>query len=156
MKVIGENDYCLIVDNLNKMKKIILLLTISLCFACCSAQLTEKVEVRYPNGQPELILMLNKSGECVKKIEYYDSGQVKMEGGMKNGQREGEWTAYFPDGRVQSHGFYKNGVRTGAATVYRSNGNLLSEGFYKEGKHSGHWKWYDEQGNLIREENYPE
>lgn len=138
------------------MKKIILFLSGLMAFACCSPRLTEKVEVTYPNGQPEMVLMFNKSGECVRKIEYYDSGVVKMEGGMKDGKREGEWTAYFPDGRVQSHGYFKDGERTGAATVYWSNGNLRSEGFYKEGKHCGKWKWYDEQGILLREENYPE
>ncbi len=138
------------------MKHLFLTLILAMTMASCAQKLTEKIEVKYPNGNPEIVLMLNKSGECVKKIEYYDSGQVKMEGPMKNGKREGEWTAYFRDGRVQSHGYFKNGERTGAATVYYSNGNMLSEGFYKEGKHSGHWKWYDEQGNLIREEDYPE
>ena len=138
------------------MKHLFLTLILAMTMVSCAQKLTEKIEVKYPNGNPEIVLMLNKSGECVKKIEYYDSGQVKMEGPMKNGKREGEWTAYFRDGRVQSHGYFKNGERTGAATVYYSNGNLLSEGFYKEGKHSGHWKWYDEQGNLIREEDYPE
>ena len=138
------------------MKHLFLILILAMTMVSCAQKLTEKIEVKYPNGNPEIVLMLNKSGECVKKIEYYDSGQVKMEGPIKNGQREGEWTAYFRDGRVQSHGFFKNGERTGAATVYYSNGNLLSEGFYKEGKHCGHWKWYDEQGNLLREEDYPE
>lgn len=124
--------------------------------ASCAQKLTEKIEVKYPNGQPEMVLMFNKSGECVKQIHYYQSGQVKMEGPMKNGKREGEWTAFFPSGRVQSHGFFKNDERTGAAEAYWNNGNLLYEGYYKEGKHIGHWKWYDEQGNLIREEDYGE
>lgn len=138
------------------MKKIILALSLFLALASCDAQLTEKIEVTYPNGKPEIVLLLDKSGECVRKVEYYDSGEVRMEGAIKNGQRDGEWAAYFPDGRVQSHGYFKDGQRTGASKVYWNNGNLRLEGFYKEGKHSGHWKWYDEQGNLIREEDYPE
>lgn len=138
------------------MKKIILALSLFLALASCDAQLTEKIEVTYPNGKPEIVLLLDKSGECVRKVEYYDSGEVRMEGAIKNGQRDGEWTAYFPDGRVQSHGYFKDGQRTGASKVYWNNGNLRLEGFYTEGKHSGHWKWYDEQGNLIREEDYPE
>ena len=138
------------------MKKIIRALSLFLALASCDAQLTEKIEVTYPNGKPEIVLLLDKSGECVRKVEYYDSGEVRMEGAIKNGQRDGEWTAYFPDGRVQSHGYFKDGQRTGASKVYWNNGNLRLEGFYTEGKHSGHWKWYDEQGNLIREEDYPE
>lgn len=137
-----------------KMKKIFLLLTLAL--ASCNANMTEKVEATYSNGKPRVVRCYDKHAQCMKEIEYYETGQVKMEGGMKNGKMEGEWTAYFPDGRVQSHGFFEDGKRTGAATVYFNNGNLMSEGFYTDGKHSGHWKWYDEQGNLLREEDYPE
>ncbi len=138
------------------MKKIFLLTTVLFILASCSSQLTEKVEVRYPNEQPQTVIKLNKSGVCVYKTEYYNSGQVRMEGPMNGDKMEGEWTAYFPDGRVQSHGYFKDGKRTGAATVYWMNGNLREEGFYTEGRHSGRWKWYDEQGNLLREENYGE
>lgn len=138
------------------MKKIFILLATALMFASCSAQLTEKVEVSYPNGQPQIVKMLNKSGDCVKEIEYYETGQVKMEGSMKDGNREGEWKAYFPDGRVQSIGSFVKGLRMGQATVWQENGNLLQEGFYKEGKHCGKWKFYDEQGNLLKEVDYGE
>ena len=136
------------------MKRLFLIMTTLIAFACCTSRLTEKVEMRYANEQPQTVAKLNKKGECVYKTEYYQTGQVRMEGPMKNGKMEGEWTAYFLDGRVQSHGYFKDGKRTGAATVYWENGNLREEGFYKEGHYCGHWKWYDEQGNLIREEDY--
>lgn len=138
------------------MKKIILLLSLILTLASCKTQLTEKVEVTYPNGQPELVLYFDASGECVRRVEYYDSGSVKMDGAMKDGQRNGEWTAYFPDGRIQSHGYFKDGQRTGESKVYWYNGNLRYIGHYKGGQHCGKWIWYDEQGNFLREENYGE
>ena len=127
-----------------------------LLLASCSAQLTEKVEVSHPNGKPQIVRYYDKQNQCVKETEYYDSGQVKMEGGMKDGKMEGKWKAYFPDGRVQSIGFFSNGLRTGEATVWQENGNLYQEGFYKEGKHCGKWKFYDEQGNLLKEVDYGE
>ena len=127
-----------------------------LFLASCSAQLTEKVMAKYPNGQPQVVQYFDKQDQCVKEIEYYDSGQVKMEGGMKDGKMEGEWTAYFIDGRVQSHGFFEGGERTGAAQVFHSNGNKCEEGFYKKGKHCGKWKFYDEQGNLLKEVDFGE
>lgn len=139
---------------MKSMKYIFIALAMFFAFSCCSSRLTEKVEVRYPNQQPQTVLKLDKKGTCVYKTEYYQTGQVRMEGPMKNDQMEGEWTAYYPDGRVQSHGYFKDGKRTGAATVYWVNGNLREEGFYEEGRHCGHWKWYDEQGILIREEDY--
>ena len=138
------------------MKKILFLIITSLILASCNAQLTEKVEAKYPNGSPKIVRFYDKHDQCVKETEYYESGQVKMEGGMKNGKMEGEWTAYFVDGRMQSHGLFKDGERTGEATVWQENGNLLQEGFYKEGKHVGKWKFYDEQGNLIKEVDFGE
>ena len=138
------------------MKRIVILAMLALTLASCSAQLTEKVMATYPNGQARVVRYYDKSNQCVKETEYYDSGQVKMEGGMKNGMMEGKWVAYFPDGRMQSIGTFENGERTGEATVWQENGNLLQEGFYKEGKHCGKWKFYDEQGNLVKEVDFGE
>lgn len=138
------------------MRKWFLLLATVFAFVACTPKLEEKVTETYPDGKTQKTQYFDKKGTCVKEIEYYETGQVKMEGSMKGDKREGEWKAYFPDGRVQSIGTFVNGLRTGKATVWQSNGNLLQEGYYKEGRHVGHWKWYDEQGDLLREEDYPE
>ena len=133
-----------------------LFLATVLVMVACAPKLTEKVEASFPNGQPQYVKMLDKSGDCVKEIEYYETGQVKMEGAMKDGKREGEWKAYLPDGRPQSIGSFKAGKMDGATTVYWENGNLRWEGFYKAGKHCGKWKYYDEQGNFLNEVDYGE
>lgn len=138
------------------MRKILVFFGAMLLLASCSSQLTEKVESTFPNGQPQKVHYCDRHDRCVKEVEYYDTGQVKMEGGMKNDKMEGEWTAYFIDGRVQSHGYFVDGKRTGAAEVYHANGNKYEEGYYKDGKHVGKWKFYDEQGNLVKEVDYGE
>ena len=138
------------------MKRLLLFLVTALMFSSCTAQLTEKVEAKFPNGQPKIVRFYNKVDKCVKETEYYESGQVRLEGGMKDGKMEGEWKAYFPDGRMQSIGTFENGLRTGRAIVWQENGNLLQEGFYKEGMHVGKWKFYDEQGELVKEVDYGE
>jgi antitoxin component YwqK of YwqJK toxin-antitoxin module len=138
------------------MRKLFILTSLFLFLASCSAQLTEKVEAKFPDGQPQVVHYFDKNNNCVKETEYYQSGQVKMEGGMKDGKWEGKWVAYFPDGRMQSIGYFENGLRTGQATVWQENGNLLQEGFYKGGKHCGKWKFYDEQGDLIKEVDFGE
>ena len=151
---------CILIDEtiVNKMdmKKWFLLLAVAIAFAACSNQLDEKVVETYPNGKTQKTQFFNRKGTCVKEVELYETGQVKMEGGMKGEKREGEWKAYFPDGRVQSEGTFVNGLRTGKATVWQENGNLLQEGYYKEGRHIGKWRFYDEQGDLLREEDYGE
>lgn len=136
------------------MKKLFFLFAAAMILASCSAQLTEKVEVQFPNGQPQIVRYYDKNNNCVREVEFYDTGKVKMEGGMKDDKMEGEWKAYFPDGRMQSKGTFKDGKRTGEACAWQSNGNLYYEGYYKDGNHCGHWKWYDEQGNLQKEVDY--
>ena len=138
------------------MKKLFLFLTIVLALASCQPKLTEQVDASFPNGQPQYVKMLDKSGNCVKEIEYYESGQIKMEGSVKDGQREGEWKAYFPDGRPQSIADFKAGVMEGRTQVYWKNGNLRWEGYYKAEKRSGKWRYYDEIGNLHKEVDYGE
>jgi len=156
MRRAEEKDCCLTVENQNNMKKLFLIFFTLLAFACCSSRLTEKVEARYPNEQPQYVRKYDKSGDCVYETEYYESGQVRMEGAMKNGKRQGEWNAYLRDGRSWSIDVFKDGVLDGPSTVYWENGNLRWEGYYKAGKHCGEWKWYDEQGNLLRVEHYSE
>ena len=138
------------------MKKLFLfLITVSL-FCACQPKLTEKVEVSFPNGQPQYVKILDESGDCVREVEYYETGQVKMEGPMKEGQREGKWVAYFPDGRPQSIGDFKAGKMDGVTKVYWDNGNLRWEGFNKEDRRCGKWMFYDEQGLLLKEVDYGE
>ena len=43
------------------MKKIFLLLAMALALVSCNAQLEEKVTASFPNGQPQIVQMLNKS-----------------------------------------------------------------------------------------------
>ena len=138
------------------MKKWFMLLAVALAFVACNTKLEEKVVETYPDGKTQKTQFFNRKGTCVKEVEFYETGEVKMEGGMKGEKRDGEWKAYFPDGRVQSEGTFVDGLRTGKATVWQANGNLLQEGFYKEGKHVGKWKYYDEMGDLMKEVDYGE
>lgn len=138
------------------MKKLFMLLGVIFVLASCNTKTIEKVTSTYPGGQPEIVRYYDRHDNCVKESEYYETGQLKMEGAMNGEKRDGEWKAYFPDGRVQSIGTFVNGLRTGKAIVWQENGNLLQEGFYKEGKHVGKWKFYDEQGDLVKEIDYGE
>ena len=128
----------------------------ALLMVSCNTGHTEKVVKSYDNGQPALVHVYNRAGECIKEIEYYESGAIMMEGAMKDGHREGAWKSYFEDGKTQSTGFFHEGIRTGKSTVYHENGNLYMEGNYVDGHHCGKWKYYDEQGYLLRTDDYGE
>ena len=77
-------------------------------------------------------------------------GSVQMSGPMRNGQRDGDWTAYFPDGTVQSRGVFKNGLRHGRAEVFHPDGRPYYTGQYTHDAPSGEWLFYDSTGQLQR------
>lgn len=139
-----------------KRYSVLLVLFFVLVFAPCCNRQRERVVNRYDNGQPALVRVYDRSGQCVKEMEYYENGVLKMEGTMEDGHREGEWKCYFPDGKTQSTGFFHEGLRTGKASVYHENGNIYMEGHYKDNRHTGEWKYYDEQGYLLRIDDYGE
>ena len=138
------------------MKRIVFLLAFFMMMASCTPSLTEQVESRFPSGQARMVKMLDKSGNCVEEIEYYESGQVKMQGRLAGGLREGEWKAYFLDGRTQSIDNFKQGKLDGVTQVYWDNGNLRWEGRYKNEQRCGKWRFYNEQGHLLKETDYGE
>lgn len=158
MRKTKVKDYYLIdsFNPLNDMKKLFLLLSLILVLASCNDRLTEKVVSTYDNGQTATLHFVNRKSECMREVQYYEDGSVKMEGGMKDDKRSGEWKSYFPDGKVQSTGFFENGLRTGKAEVYHESGNLYMVGQYKEGRKIGEWIFYDEQGYETGRTNYGE
>lgn len=83
--------------------------------------------------------------------EYYKNGKIKMQGMLKDGKREGDWSSFYENGKVWSIGEYVNGKRNGIGNVFYENGVLRMEGMYKNDKQVGKWKLYDEQGKLIKE-----
>lgn len=134
--------------------KLFLVFVWALLMVSCGNGYTEKVIETYDNGQPALVRTYDRSGQCFKETEYYESGALKMEGNLKDGHREGEWKCYFEDGKTQSTGFFHEGIRTGKATAYYENGNLYMEGEYTDGHLSGTWSFYDEQGYLLETVDY--
>jgi antitoxin component YwqK of YwqJK toxin-antitoxin module len=83
--------------------------------------------------------------------EYYNNGKIKMQGMLKEGKREGDWSYFYENGKVWSLGEYVNGKRNGIGNVFYENGVLRMEGIYKDDQQVGKWKFYSEQGKLIKE-----
>ena len=128
------------------MKRITIFFFLAFLMLACGDGLREEVVATFDNGQASLARVYNRDNQWVRELYYYESGQLRMEGAIRDGQRDGEWISYFPDGKVQSRGFFEKGKRTGKATIYHENGNLYIEGYYKDGEKTGLWIYYDEQG----------
>ena len=138
------------------MKRSIIYLLFVLLFTSCGNNhtMTEKVINTYDNGQPAKVYQYDQNGQCVREVDYYDSGAIWIEGPVKNDLRNGEWTSYFPDGKVQSTGVYKDGLRIGKAQIFHENGRLWMDGYYKDDERCGEWVFYDEQGYEIERRDY--
>jgi len=106
--------------------------------------------------------------------DYYDSGELKVEGQYKNKKRVGAWKSYYKNGQISKLYSYKNGKRNKINTSYYKDGIVKSKtekigdeyigtGFYKSGKlkykrqvETGYYNGYFESGAIKTEANYLE
>ncbi len=141
------------------MKTRFLLITLITLFIWgCSTKVVDETAESYPDGSAKLIRTYKDDGRIktlIKECKYYPNHQKYMEGGYKNGKRDGVWTSWFENGNKWSEGYFKDGLAEGQRTIYRENGKKYIEGKYITGVKTGIWKIYDENGNLIKEEKYP-
>ncbi len=92
-------------------------------------------------------------------IDYYDNGQIQMEGYStvnKPGEEEfdGLVVYYHPNGNFFHKANYKNGKLHGVRMVYYETGNLKEQGSYVEGKRQGNWKIFYENGKIKEKGKY--
>lgn len=99
------------------------------------------------DGHPMTVIYYKGSEQHVR--QYYTTMQVRCEGQMVDGLREGRWVFYHPNGNVQSECTYVQGHEEGPYRVYREDGKPYYLGHYKEGKPVGTWEFYDGDGNLA-------
>jgi hypothetical protein len=82
------------------------------------------------------------------------NGLLLMEGDVRNGLRQGLWTAYHPNGAVASRNEYRDGVLHGLTVTLRPNGALYYRGQHANGHPVGTWEFHDEIGTLVRTIEY--
>ena len=85
--------------------------------------------------------------------EYYQSGQLFVEGTYRNGAPNGEWTYYHPSGEIAKRVTFKAGQPEGVVESRRPDGTLIARREYLGGKRHGEWKNYAENGEQLRLES---
>ncbi len=69
---------------------------------------------------------------------------------MKDGKKNGKWTAWYENGQMASEGSYQEDKKNGKWTAWYKNGQMASEGSYQEDKKIGKWtEWY-ENGQIFK------
>ncbi|MFC2132163.1 toxin-antitoxin system YwqK family antitoxin [Bacteroidota bacterium] len=156
-----------------KTLKILSILFLSIYFISCKSNTKyEKVVInKFPNGVPRMVNYLKTPGDStsiVRELRYFDNGEIEMEGGIKDGYRDGEWKSYRKGGLLWSIMNYSKGYREGINENWRDNGNRNFVGYYSKDKAHGLWQFFSyetgklikeityENGEIIKEENFDE
>lgn len=123
---------------------------------CGSNKEFEKTESSFKDGSPKVVKFYadKEFTKLIREVQYYPSGQKRIEGSYKNGEREGLWQAWYTDGTIWSEGEYKNGIENGIRKTYHPNGQVFYEGTMDNGERAGSWKFFKENGELEKEVNY--
>ncbi|HPX75084.1 MAG TPA: hypothetical protein PLW77_00725 [Bacteroidales bacterium] len=116
-----------------------------------------KIIESFENENPLKVHFVDKNDEKqAYEKQYYENGNLFMEGSLVDGKREGKWTAYYENGVVWSIGYYENGLKQGKSEVFYENGKVRYMKSYKDDLADGLWQFYDDKGNLVGEEMYKE
>ena len=96
------------------MKNLFKILFLSLFMFSCGDNLVEEVKERYDNGKLKVVEYYKKVGdnqELVRKIEYYENGQIKGEENYYHQKRDGKWVRYDEEGNISYERCYEMGKR---------------------------------------------
>ena len=80
--------------------------------------------------------------------EYYHKGEIKAQGWLKNGLKEGYWKFYHPNGILSEKGHYKEGKRQAYWYFYTETGIPKQAGHYEQGNMANWWLFFDSQGRI--------
>ena len=64
---------------------------------------------------------------------YYENGQVKVSGQVKNGLKEGSWIEFYENGQKKSEGKYKGSLKEGNWRYWNENGTTQKEENFQSG-----------------------
>jgi antitoxin component YwqK of YwqJK toxin-antitoxin module len=129
----------------------ILLFLSALLFVACNSPKTPSANQTKAIDTPSV---KSNDDTLVYAPEYYENGNLKAEGHLQKGLREGKWIAYSSDGRIMSSCEYSRGRKNGQSQVFNPNGTVKYTAYYRMDEKDGIWVLNDEQGKKVKEVNY--
>lgn len=104
------------------------------------------------DGKPTTVIYYKGADQYHR--QYFSNMQLRSEGRLHNGRREGRWVYYHPNGLPQVEAEFVDGKEEGPYRVYRDNGAPYYIGQYSAGTPTGLWEVYDDEGNLVEKTEY--
>lgn len=140
------------------MKNVFLFLSLSVIALSCKTQieLKEKIVETYENGKPykvEYYKQLKDSSVFTYYKEFYPNDTLKVEGGVKNNERNDYWTFYYENGNKWSEGSYNEGIAKGKFIQYYETGEIRGNSFYTNGTKTKDIL-YSLDGEILQENTY--
>lgn len=80
---------------------------------------------------------------------YYQTGELKEEGGYIDGKRHGNWKYYFIDGRLEQEGRFNRDKPVGTWVWYHDDGSVWREEEFVDGLRDGPFVEKDSTGKVI-------
>ena len=136
---------------MKNLTKISIITLLTLFISNCGENLIEEVKERYSGGELKVVEYYKKIGDTqklVRKREYHNNGQIKMETNYKDEKLEGKWIWYYENGQIEGEGNFKDGKLDGKWTFYYENGQIREEGNYTGGQQEGKWTYYNKDGSI--------
>lgn len=95
-----------------------------------------------------LVFTINLSAQI--KNDYYENGQIKITGNLKNDGKDGEWKQYYENGKLKNEGNYSNGKKVGEWKLYYDTGKINAIGKYDLNGFpiADSWKIYSKDGTI--------
>ena len=90
-----------------------------------------------------LVFSLIGYGQKNYQKNYFNTGILKSEGWIKNGEKTNYWKFYYENRSLKKEGHYANDNETKYWYFYHLNGIKKTEGHYSEGKKYKWWIYYD-------------
>jgi antitoxin component YwqK of YwqJK toxin-antitoxin module len=115
-----------------------------------------KSKLTYANGNVEdgTYIVYLDTGEKEKEMTYKNGVKIN-EGVYKDGYLYSLNTVYYEDNKSKkTEGYLKDGARDGEWTAWHENGNKKWLGTYKNNQQDGIWTWYFDNGDISNQEEY--
>lgn len=148
------------------MKKIIILIALSLVACSTSDENTETQEGRNSLERVHILKLTNKGTEenplyysddvlfTGIAFENYYSGQLLFERCYRDGKLDGLAQVWWENGRLRGTAEWKDGKEDGLTQFWWQNGFIWVKTNWKDGKRNGLSQQWSKDGQLISESNW--
>lgn len=108
----------------------------------------------YPSGNKRIEMNLLLGQKHGKTIIYFDNEVINEIRSFNNDLMDGTWLTFNEKAIKVGEANYKNGIKHGKWYIWDDNGTKRYEMEYKEGVKFGIWRIWNKEGKLVAEKKY--